>query len=598
MRESPRAIGAVVPKGANATQREMGRAMGDEPATPHGGLLVQLVAESERARELLKQSLEWPSWELTPRQLCDLELLMCGGFSPLRGFMNRTEYESVCTAMRLPQGLLWPIPVTLDVPDAVVARIEKSDGRLALRDLEGGLLAVLHAQDVFRPDPRLEAELVLASTNPDHPGVRHLEERTQPWRVGGAVEGVRLPVHHDFQHLRHSPAELRARFAAQGWRRVVAFQTRNPMHRAHQELTLRAATDANANLLVHPVVGTTKPGDVDHYTRVRCYEAIMPTYPADMAMLSLLPLAMRMAGPREALWHAIIRKNYGATHLIVGRDHAGPGLDRDDQPFYPPYAAQDLLRRYQGELGVTMLPFRQMVYVEDLDRYVPEDEVSVGRTRSISGTEQRRYLAEGRSLPEWFTPPAVATELRRTYPPRSQQGFAVFLTGLPAAGKSTIANVLLVKLLEQGGRRVTLLDGDLVRKHLSAGLGFSRADRDANIRRIGFVAAEIGANGGVAICAAIAPYDETRKQVRAMVAREAGFLLVHVATPISVCEARDRKGLYAKAHAGLLNEFTGVSDPYEAPDDAEVVVDSSVLSAEQAADRILGYLKAQGYLAR
>jgi sulfate adenylyltransferase len=571
---------------------------GDGPVTPYGGTLVQLVADPERAQELLKQSLEWPSWELTPRQLCDLELLLCGGFSPLQGFMNRAEHESVCASMRLPQGLLWPIPVTLDVPDVVRAAVEEEGaGRLALRDPEGALLAVLYAQDVFRPDPQLEAERILGTTDPHHPGVRHLEERTHPWLVGGAVEGVRSPVHHDFRHLRSTPAALRRAFAVRGWRRVVAFQTRNPMHRAHQELTLRAATEVNAGLLVHPVVGSTRPGDVDHYTRVRCYQAIMPSYPAGTAVLSLLPLAMRMAGPREALWHAIIRRNYGASHLIVGRDHAGPGVDSQGRPFYPPYAAQDLLRRHERELGITMVPFREMVYLEDVDRYVPEDEVPPGaRTRSISGTEQRRHLAQGQSLPEWFTPQAVAAELRRTYPPRSRQGFTVFLTGLPAAGKSTIANVLLVKLLEGGGRRVTLLDGDLVRKHLSAGLGFSRADRDANIRRIGFVAAEVSANGGVAICAAIAPYHETRREIRAMVEREAGFVLVHVATPIKVCELRDRKGLYAKAHAGLLSGFTGVSDAYEPPDDAEVVVDASVLSAEQAADRILAHLQAEGYL--
>jgi sulfate adenylyltransferase len=563
---------------------------------PHGGRLVQLVAEPERAKELLKQSLEWPSWELTSRQLCDLELLLSGGFSPLRGFMNRVEYESVCTDMRLPRGLLWPIPITLDVPEAIGAAVER-DGRLALRDPEGGLLAVLHLQDVFRPDLLLEAERVLASTDPDHPGVRHLQERTHPCFVGGPVEGVRLPAHYDFRYLRHTPAELRTVFAAKGWRRVVAFQTRNPMHRAHQELTMRAATEADANLLVHPVVGSTMPGDIDHYTRVRCYEAAMPGYPTGVAMLSLLPLAMRMAGPREALWHAIIRKNHGVSHLIVGRDHAGPGADRHGRPFYPPYAAQDLLRSHQGELGIAMVPFQEMVYVEALDRYVPGDEVPAGaRTRSISGTEQRRHLREGRLLPEWFTPPAVAAELRRTHPPRDQRGFVVLLTGLPAAGKSTIANVLLVKLLERGGRRITLLDGDLVRKHLSAGLGYSRADRDENIRRIGFVAGEVSANGGVAICAAIAPYDATRRQVRAMVDREAGFVLVHVATPIGVCEARDRKGQYAKAYAGLLSGFTGVSDPYEAPHDAEVVVDTSVLSAEQCADRVLAHLQAEGYL--
>jgi sulfate adenylyltransferase len=555
------------------------------------------VVEPDRAQELLKQSLEWPSWMLTPRQLCDLELLMCGGFSPLQGFMNRAEYESVRASMRLLNGLVWSIPITLDISAEVGNQLDARHDRLALRDPEGVLVAVLHIQDVFKADPWLEAELVFGTTDNDHPGVRYLIENRQPSLVGGVVEGVRLPVHHDFRHLRHTPAQLRWLFTERGWGRVVAFQTRNPMHQAHYELTQRAAAEVDANLLIHPVVGTTKPDDTDHYTRVRCYQAIMPSYPGGTAMLSLLPLAMRMAGPREALWHAIIRKNYGATHFIVGRDHAGPGMDRRGNPFYPPYAAQDLLRSHERELGITIVPFRKMAYVESLDRYLPEDQVPSGmRMLSISGTELRRRLADGGPVPEWFTPPAVAAELRRTYRPRAKQGFTVWLTGLPAAGKSTIANVLLVKLLERGGRRVTLLDGDIVRTHLSAGLGYSKADRDTNIRRLGFVASEVSANGGAVICAAIAPYDATRKQVRAMVTREAGFILIHVATPIEVCEERDRKGLYAKARTGVLDQFTGVSDPYELPNDAEVVVDAAVLSADRAADHIMTHLRIEGYL--
>jgi sulfate adenylyltransferase len=493
--------------------------MPGELGPPHGGQLVQLMAEPEGAKELLKQSLEWPSWELAPRQLCDLRLPQgyCGR-SP--GHPGRAGGGQGGCRARRPPG---------------------AGGRR-----RGG---VLHAQDVFRPDLRLEAERVLGTTDPDHPGVRHLREATRPWLVGDVVEGVRLPTHYDFRHLRHTPAELRTVFASRGCRRVVAFQTRNPMHRAHLELTLRAATQAGAKLLVHPVVGATMPGDVDHYTQVRCYAAVMPSCPAGMAMLSLLPLAMRMAGPREGPWYAIIRKNYGVSHLIVGRDHAGPGVDRHGRPFHPLAAARELLRRHEAELGITMVPFQEMVYVEDLDRCVPRDEVPAGaRTRSISGTEQRRHLREGRLLPAWFTPPAVAAELRRTHPPRDRQGFVVFLTGLPAASKSTIANVLLVGLLARGGRRVTLLDGDLVRKHLSAGLGYSRADRDANVRRIGFVAAEVSANGAAAIWA-IAPYDAARRQVRATVEPEAGF-----------------------------------------------VVDTSLLSAEQAADRVPAHLQAEGYL--
>lgn len=571
--------------------------MTDHLIPPHGGTLVDLVVDEERAAELKKHSAEWPSWDLTPRQLCDLELLLSGGFSPLRGFLGRADYESVCEHMRLADGTLWPIPVTLDVPAELAATIGPG-ASVALRDPEGVMLAVLHVSEVWQPDRGAEAESVFGTTDTAHPGVDHLLNRTHPFYVAGELEGIQLPVHYDFRSLRHTPAELRAAFARQGWRRVVAFQTRNPLHRAHQELTLRAAKEVEANLLIHPVVGMTKPGDVDHYTRVRCYQAIMPGYPKGTAMLSLLPLAMRMGGPREAVWHAIIRKNHGVTHFIVGRDHAGPGADAQGRPFYGPYDAQELLRRYEAELGVTMVPFRQMVYVEDLDRYLPEDEVPPGaRVLSISGTELRRRLNEGKDLPEWFTPPAVAAELRRSYPPRSKQGFTVFFTGLSGSGKSTIANVLMVKLLEMGGRPVTLLDGDLVRKHLSSELGFSKEHRDINIRRIGFVASEITKNGGIAICAPIAPYDATRKDVRRMVEPGGGFVLVHVATPLEVCEQRDRKGLYAKARAGIVKEFTGISDPYEPPDDADVVIDTTEMTPEEAAQQVLLHLEREGYIA-
>jgi sulfate adenylyltransferase len=405
-------------------------------------------------------------------------------------------------------------------------------------------------------------------------------------------------VHYDFRALRLTPTESRGEFARLGWRQVVAFQTRNPMHRAHQELTLRAAKELEANLLIHPVVGMTKPGDVDHYTRVRCYQALLPHYPRDTVKLSLLPLAMRLAGPREAVWHAIIRKNYGCTHLIVGRDHAGPGKDSAGKDFYDPYAAQDLLRNHEEELGVGMVPFKMMVYVEDKDAYMPEDEVPQGaRVLNISGTELRRRLADGREIPSWFSFPEVARELRRTHPPRYGQGFSVFFTGLSGSGKSTIANVLLVKFLEVGGRPVTLLDGDIVRKHLSSELGFSKEHRDINIRRIGFVASEITKNGGIAICAPIAPYESVRRDVRAMIEPVGGFVLVHVATPLEVCEQRDRKGLYAKARAGKIQEFTGIiSDPYEPPAEAEVVIDTTDTTPQEAAQTIILHLEREGYI--
>ncbi|MGH8909387.1 MAG: bifunctional sulfate adenylyltransferase/adenylylsulfate kinase [Egibacteraceae bacterium] len=575
--------------------------MTDHLIAPHGGALVDLLVDSERAAQLKAASRDWPSWDLTPRQLCDLELLCNGGFSPLRGFMGQADYESVCDDMRLAtgyaDGTLWPMPIVLDVPEGVAAGLAPG-GMLALRDPEGVMLAALHVEELYSPDRHAEAQAVFGTTDPVHPGVASLLQRTNPWYVGGRVEALTLPLHYDYRRLRHTPAQLRARFAALGWRRVVAFQTRNPMHRAHHELTLRAAKDVGANLLIHPSVGMTKPGDVDHYTRVRCYQSLLNHYPRDTAMLSLLGLAMRMGGPREALWHAIIRKNHGCTHLIVGRDHAGPGSDAAGRPFYGPYDAQELLRKHADELGVQMVPFRMMVYLPDRDVYVPDDEVPEGaRVLDISGTELRQRLAEGGDLPEWFTYPEVARQLRATYPPRDRQGFTVFFTGLSGSGKSTIANVLLVKMLEMGSRPVTLLDGDLVRKHLSSELGFSKEHRDINIRRIGWVASEITKNGGIALCAPIAPYQATRRDVREQVSANGGFVLVHVATPLEVCEQRDRKGLYAKARQGLIPEFTGISDPYEEPLDAELVIDTTALTPEESAQEIILHLERQGYIA-
>jgi len=564
--------------------------------SPHGDTLVNLVVNQVRAEELKRHSRDWPSWDLTPRQICDLELLANGGFSPLRGFLCRDDYESVCEKMRLTDGTLWPIPIMLDVTEELAKSL--SDGSmLALRDAEGVMLAALNVEQIWQPDLMHEARQVFGTTNLEHPGVAYLQHSTNPWYVGGKLEVLQLPHHYDFMEFRLTPLQLREKFITFGWHGVVAFQTRNPMHRAHQEITFRAAKEIEANLLIHPVVGMTKPGDVDHYTRVRCYMSILKHYPHHTAMMSLLPLAMRMGGPREAIWHAIIRKNYGCTHLIVGRDHAGPGSDSSGQPFYGPYDAQELLRRHEQELGIKMVPFKMMAYVADLDEYMPIDEVPQGAdVKMLSGTELRERLASGREIPTWFSFPDVIDELRRTYPSRSKQGFTVFFTGLPSSGKSTLANVLLVKLLEAGGRPVTLLDGDIVRKNLSSELGFSKEHRDLNIQRIGFVASEITKNRGIAICAPIAPYDNIRKQVRQMIEAGGGFILVHVATPVEVCEQRDRKGFYAKARAGIIKEFTGISDPYEEPDDADVVLDTTDSSPEECVQAVILHLEKEGYI--
>jgi sulfate adenylyltransferase len=563
---------------------------------PHGGELKNLYLDEADARAEKVRSRDLPSWDMSMRQLCDIEMLLSGAFSPLEGFLGEKDYRSVVSSMRLASGALWPMPITLDVAPAFADKLKVGDA-IALRDPEGVLIATMDVASIYRPDKAAEAKSVFGTTDEKHPGVSYLLRRSNEVYLGGKLRGLESPSHYDFRHLRDTPRELRDRFQKLGWRRIVAFQTRNPMHRAHQELTFRAAKDVEANLLIQPVVGMTKPGDVDHYTRVRCYEHLLKAYPEQTTTLSLLPLAMRMGGPREALWHAIIRKNYGCTHFIVGRDHAGPGQDSSGKPFYGPYDAQNLLKEHEKELGITMVPFRNMVYVEDKAQYFPENEVEKGsRTLDISGTELRRRLQEGADIPEWFSFPEVVAELRRTHPPRHKQGFTVFFTGLSGSGKSTVANALMVKLMEMGGRPVTLLDGDVVRKHLSSELGFSKEHRDLNIQRIGYVASEITKNGGIAICAPIAPYAATRKIVREMIEPLGGFVEIHVATPIEVCEARDRKGLYAKARAGILKGFTGIDDPYEVPEKPELRLDTADLTPDLSAHRIIVKLESLGFI--
>jgi len=566
-------------------------------ATPHGGELKQLLVPGPERDALKQHASTLPSWDLRPRQLFDLEMLLCGGFSPLEGFLGREDYQRVCSEMRLADGTLWPIPVTLDVSNDFGEGIE-AGAEITLRDEEGVALAVLQVSDKWKPDRAAEAQQVFGTTDTKHPAVNFLLNRSGPIYLGGQLKGIQHPTHYDCKHLRETPAELRARFEKMGWRRVVAFQTRNPMHRAHQELTFMAARETQANLLIHPVVGMTKPGDIDHLTRVRCYEAVLDRYPEQTTALSLLPLAMRMGGPREAVWHAIIRKNYGCTHLIVGRDHAGPGKDTEGKPFYGPFDSQELLREHSEETGIEMVPFRAMVYVEDRAQYVPADKVEQGeKVLNIDGTELRRRLFEGLEIPHWFTFPEVARQLRRSYPPRAEQGFTVFFTGLSGAGKSTIANVLMIKLRELGDRPVTLLDGDIVRKNLSSELGFSREHRNLNVLRIGFVASEITKNGGTAICAPIAPYRDIRREVRSEIEPLGGFCEVHVSTPIEVCEQRDRKGLYAKARRGEIKQFTGIDDPYEAPERAEVTIDTKDISPDEAALKIILKLEQMGLIA-
>jgi sulfate adenylyltransferase len=564
---------------------------------PNLAPIPELYVSYDSAQKLKAEAADLPSWDLTPRQICDLELLMNGGFHPLKGFQTEADYDRVVEEMRTADGALWPIPVTLDVSQKFADTVEPGQD-IALRDQEGVILAILSVTDKWVPDKAREAEKVFGADDLAHPAVNYLHNVAGPVYLGGPITGIQPPVHYDFRARRDTPNELRAFFRKLGWRRIVAFQTRNPLHRAHQELTFRAAKEAQANLLIHPVVGMTKPGDVDHFTRVRCYEAVLDKYPAATTHLSLLNLAMRMAGPREAVWHGIIRKNHGCTHMIVGRDHAGPGKNSQGVDFYDPYAAQDLFGKHQAEIGIEMVDFKQMVYVQERAQYEPRDEVEEGATiLDISGTELRRRLREGLEIPDWFSFPEVVAELRRTSPPRSKQGFTVFFTGLSGSGKSTIANALMVKLMEMGGRPVTLLDGDVVRKHLSSELGFSKEHRDINIRRIGYVASEITKNGGIAICAPIAPYAATRRAVREMIEAFGAFVEVHVATSLEECERRDRKGLYKLAREGKIKEFTGISDPYEAPENPELRVDTESVDVDYCAQQVLLKLESMGLIA-
>jgi sulfate adenylyltransferase len=563
---------------------------------PNHAPIPELYVSYDSAQKLKVEAAQLPSWDLTARQVCDLELLMNGGFAPLKGFMGQADYDGVVTDMRLADGTLWPIPITLDVSEAFADKVAPGQD-IALRDAEGVILAILTISDKWVPNKAVEAAGVFGADDLAHPAVNYLHNTAGKVYLGGPVIGIQQPVHYDFKARRDTPNELRALFRKLGWRKIVAFQTRNPLHRAHQELTFRAAREAEANLLIHPVVGMTKPGDVDHFTRVRCYEAVLDQYPAQTTALSLLNLAMRMAGPREAVWHGIIRKNHGCTHMIVGRDHAGPGKNSAGKDFYDPYAAQELFAQHAAEIGIQMVDFKHMVYVAEKAQYYPANEIPEGSTvLDISGTELRRRLREGLDIPEWFSFPQVVSELRKTSPARSKQGFTVFFTGLSGSGKSTIANALMVKLMEMGGRPVTLLDGDVVRKHLSSELGFSKEHRDLNIKRIGYVASEITKNGGIAICAPIAPYTATRRAVREMVETYGAFVETHVATSLEECERRDRKGLYKLAREGKIKEFTGISDPYEAPTQAELVVDTENVDVDHCAHQVLLKLEQMGLI--
>ncbi|XDG07958.1 hypothetical protein ABKA04_007573 [Annulohypoxylon sp. FPYF3050] len=569
---------------------------------PHGGVLKDLIARDfPRQAQLAAEAEKLPAIILTERQLCDLELILNGGFSPLEGFMNEADYSGVVKDNRLSDGVLFSMPITLDVSEDTINEVGLKPGvRVTLRDLRDDRnLAILTVDDIYKPDKVLEAKEVFGSDDEAHPAVKYLFRTAADFYVGGKVEAVNRLQHYDFVDLRYTPAELRLHFDKLGWSRVVAFQTRNPMHRAHRELTVRAARSHHANVLIHPVVGLTKPGDIDHFTRVRVYKALLPRYPNGMAVLGLLPLAMRMGGPREAIWHAIIRKNHGATHFIVGRDHAGPGKNSQGVDFYGPYDAQYAVEKYRDELGIEVVPFQMMTYLPDKDEYAPVDQIPKDtRTLNISGTELRSRLRSGRDIPEWFSYPEVVKVLRESHPPRAAQGFTIFLTGYTNSGKDQIARALQVTLNQQGGRSVSMLLGETVRHELSSELGFSREDRSKNIARIAFVAGELTRSGAAVIAAPIAPFDQDRAAAKEAVEKYGDFYLVHVATPLEYCEKTDKRGIYAKARAGEIKGFTGVDDPYEPPSKPDLVVDCEKQTVRSIVHQIVLMLESRGLLDR
>jgi sulfate adenylyltransferase len=537
-----------------------------------------------------------PDIILNDRQLCDFELLSTGAYSPLKGFMTRADYESVLNKMHLDNDDLWPIPICLDISKSLSTTLKIGQSAV-LRDQEGFLLGIMEIEDIWTIEIEKEAMAIYGTLDKTHPGVEYLYHKSGKYYIGGKVKALSLPIHSDFKQLRLNPLEIRNIYARLGWKRVVGFQTRQPLHRAQFEMTIKAMEKAKANLLLLPVTGIPKPGDFDHYTRVRCYRKVAKHYPPDSFILNLLPLSMRMAGPRDAVLHMIIGKNFGCTDFVIGHDHASPGKDSKGNRFYNYEDIKLLGEKLSREIKVKMIPFEKMVYVPFEDEYQIANKVKKGQeTISISGNDIRKRIRSGKKIPEWASFPEVVKELRKSYPRPSKQGFTIFLTGLSGAGKSTIAKVLYSKFLEIGTRPVTLLDGDIVRKNLSSELNFSKEHRDINVKRIGFVAAEITKNRGIAICAPIAPYEKTRMEIRTSIENYGGFFEIHVSTPLAQCEKRDRKGMYAKARAGILKGFTGVDDPYESPLSPELRIDTTDLTPDEAAQEVLIHISQKGFI--
>lgn len=560
---------------------------------PYGETLINLIISGDEREELTAQATRLPSIQLSNRAVCDLELLAAGAFSPLETFHGKADYERILEEMRLANGLVFPIPITLPVNDFDGLKLDK---KIALRDAKNDLLAVMCVEEIYEWSRTDFARNILGTNDLFHPLVTEIEHWGK-FNISGKLQVLNLPKHFDFKDLRLSPIETRNELIKLKNKNVVAFQTRNPIHRAHEEMTKRAAATVGGTLLLQPVVGMTKPKDIDYFTRVRIYRKLVENhYEKGKTLLSLLPLAMRMAGPREAVFHAIIRRNYGANHFIVGRDHASPGKDSHGKSFYETNAAQELFSKFETEIGVKMLSFNEFVFLPEEDRYEEITKIEMEtKTFSLSGTQIREdFLYKGKPLPAWFTRKETVEILAENYPPRSRQGICLWFTGLSGAGKSTTAEIL-TNLLHEKGRRVTLLDGDVVRTHLSKGLGFSKTDRDTNIRRIGFVASEIVRHGGVAVCAAVSPYRATRNEVRNLVGKD-NFIEIFVETPLEICEQRDTKGMYAKARRGEIKDFTGIDDVYETPETAEITLDTVKFQVEENARKILQFLIESGFI--
>jgi len=564
---------------------------------PYQGHLNNLLLSDKKAEQLKIESESFPALVLTQRQQCDLEMLLNGALSPLTGFMTEEIYNSVIDNTCLLNGVVWPIPYCLDVCGKF-SDLEIGS-QLALRDTEGFMPAVMTVESIWRVDKEREAIAVYGTSDQRHPGVKYLFESVEDYYIGGTVRGIQLPFHYDFDLLRNTPKELRQKFEKLGWHNIVAFHTSKPMHRIHQEITMLAANEANAHILLHPVVGMSKPGDIQYYSRVHCYQAIMEYYPKGLVELSLLPAALRMAGPREALMNAIIRQNYGCSHYIVGTEHAAPPNVRDNAVrFYPSGASQQYLKEHEQSLDIKIVYAEELCFDEHNAQFVSVSEKNDTDCKAVkySNAKILEALARNIEIPLWVTYPEVISAIQQACPPRNIQGVTLFFTGLSGSGKSTLARIVYAKFIEDGDRPVTLLDGDVVRHNLSSELGFSKKDRDINVKRIGYVASEITKNRGVAICAPIAPYAKMRREVRASIEQYGAFIEIHVSTSLEECERRDRKGLYAKARKGLIPEFTGISDPYDIPERPELTIDTENMSPIEAAENIHLYLVREGYI--